>query len=454
MCIHLFNHHTTPEHESRWVSVINPVTGYAVSSPFQHPRYMTCEAPCIREAILLSQRCEWHQSCCRLYCQILPCQAPVQCMSPRICLHLYEGEYEKLPLGFLDHLQTCDPLLLDTLSQLFLCGIELSLANLFGQQLTYILTEPSRELSPSSRSYLEWRRDLFRGVVDMNEEHLGQLARFLDLCGETTTGSGSYFPPRPGRERRPELNGLGPTAGFPFLRAVSWAGEDGGPVPWPDGVSLWPDLAALIRRFSGASNFVPWAGGLPIRLGNTTVSVEYLADISDVLAGAAPGASASRDPRPLPLSGGDTMSGGRLRRSPEQGGDDEDYDSSQDAECDPDYDPPLPPRVAEDDDADDNANDSDGDEGKDEGEDEEDTYLIEALVAHRPAATDRAKVRHYKVRWLGDWPASQKQTWEPFGNIAESIIDEYWADLEKRKQQPPAGTRRGAKTKRGVKGKR
>ncbi|OIW34691.1 hypothetical protein CONLIGDRAFT_626722 [Coniochaeta ligniaria NRRL 30616] len=39
-------------------------------------------------------------------------------------------------------------------------------------------------------------------------------------------------------------------------------------------------------------------------------------------------------------------------------------------------------------------------------------------------------VRYFKVRWVGDWPASQNPTWEPEENITEELRDEYLKQQE------------------------
>ncbi|KAI1496296.1 hypothetical protein F5X99DRAFT_414247 [Biscogniauxia marginata] len=91
----------------------------------------------------------------------------------------------------------------------------------------------------------------------------------------------------------------------------------------------------------------------------------------------------------------------------------------------------------EDKDKDQNENESGEDD--DAEEDEEDKlgpneYPVEALVNHKPKRAARSDVKHYKVRWEGDWPARQKETWEHRSNIAPMIIREYWLNFDKRRE--------------------
>lgn len=483
MYIDLFIHNTTEHHESRWVSVINPATGYAVRSPFQHPFYKTCEIPCIQDPILPSQRCEFHQSCCRLDHQRIPYFDVGNGARPIICLHLYADEFEKLPAGFLDYLQSCNPLFVDTLTLLFLTGIELSLSTLFQQQLKTILANPSlNTLSPIDRDYMEMRAGCFGQYANKIEEFLGQLARFYDINNETGT-----FLPRPGREPQPELNILGPH--FSFLKVASWLGPDTSTIPWPTSVMCWPDIGDLIRRYSNGCSFVPWASGMPITAGNTLISVEHLVPL--------PTAATSQNPPTIPSASETNINPSRVDDWPtqvtvndtphkndvvdpaheidaleittaqastlpriepnsdiEMDDDNNISDSSLDAEFeyDPDFESSVEPQAtsthsdesshegsyegsheSNHESSDDSSEESS--ENSSDNSDGEETYAIEALVSHRPPIPDRSKAQSYKVRWAGSWPKSQKETWEPAVNIAVDSVDRYWADLESGEQR-------------------
>lgn len=462
MWIDLFVHRTTTEHESRWISVINPATEYTVRSPFQHPFLKTCEVSCIREPILPNQRCEWHGSCCRLEYERLPCLTLGQDTRPPVCFHLYEGELEKLPPGFLDYLRSCDHLLISTLVALFLTGIELSLSTLFKQQLNRILTNPSSsQLSAADQAYVEERTSFFGNYANNSVEFLGQIARFFDLYND----SGAFLP-RPGKESRPELNMTGPN--LPFLKVVSFSGADSSPTPWPSSVVLWPSTEVIIRKYSDACSFVPWAKGMPIQLGNTLISVEHLIPLPNVMSILATNDRAPRNsPFPFGCTFTPVISRPGLRKEVSDISQVETWlsqaepnsppgsngsglvrtngisrkcrsetsrtDSSLDAECEPDFE-----YLAQHQSVNTNENSDDSDK--------ESTYPVETLLSHRPPVSYRSKVRSYRVRWAGKWPASQKETWEPTSNIALDIIDSYWADLKRRKRQ----RRQSKRNSRGV----
>ncbi|KAI0017963.1 hypothetical protein F4780DRAFT_781815 [Xylariomycetidae sp. FL0641] len=93
MCIHLFLHNTSPEHDTRFLAVLNAITGYTVYSPFQDPYVKACGAPCFAAApssrglvvvaggdIQPHEHCLWHPACCRLERSAI-CRQP----DPRRC---------------------------------------------------------------------------------------------------------------------------------------------------------------------------------------------------------------------------------------------------------------------------------------------------------------------------------------------------------------------------------
>ncbi|KAI1383571.1 uncharacterized protein F4822DRAFT_421048 [Hypoxylon trugodes] len=52
-------------------------------------------------------------------------------------------------------------------------------------------------------------------------------------------------------------------------------------------------------------------------------------------------------------------------------------------------------------------------------------WVVERLEGDKIINVDGVRVRHYKVRWEGDWPPDQNPTWEPEENIPPGLIQPY-----------------------------
>ncbi|KAI0502790.1 hypothetical protein F5B22DRAFT_632029 [Xylaria bambusicola] len=61
----------------------------------------------------------------------------------------------------------------------------------------------------------------------------------------------------------------------------------------------------------------------------------------------------------------------------------------------------------------------------------EEEWEVECLEDSKLSAIDGVLVRHYLVRWAGDWPADQNPTWEHEDNIPPALIREYFGRKER-----------------------
>lgn len=83
-----------------------------------------------------------------------------------------------------------------------------------------------------------------------------------------------------------------------------------------------------------------------------------------------------------------------------------------------------------------------------------DEYPIEDLIDHYPHGP-RSRVTSYRVRWAGDWPAREKESWQRRRNIAPSIIAAYWdkeSTKEKEQRRRERNVRRGRAVRRQMRG--
>lgn len=61
---------------------------------------------------------------------------------------------------------------------------------------------------------------------------------------------------------------------------------------------------------------------------------------------------------------------------------------------------------------------------------EPDIFVVEQLVLHRMVKDEEGNYVEYLVQWEGDWPAAEKYSWEPEGNIIDAgLVGSYWRGL-------------------------
>lgn len=81
--------------------------------------------------------------------------------------------------------------------------------------------------------------------------------------------------------------------------------------------------------------------------------------------------------------------------------------------------------------------------------DEDQTWEVERLVADAlyfpsPKAGKTEKpVRLFRVRWAGDWPPDQKETWEPEENISPALVRDYLRRRAAKKERRRGASGRG-----------
>ncbi|KAI0173063.1 hypothetical protein GGR52DRAFT_370243 [Hypoxylon sp. FL1284] len=191
MCLLLFIHNTTPEHETRLFSVVNPDTGYAVYNPFQDPYASPpCDYPHIFEQIARHEACPWHSGCCRLS-QRLVCRQKGETCQVRVKYHHFSFADEDANeiLSFLNVYYKGSQVLLQLASRFFEAGTELALAN-------YHRNKVSESLSMAdygNRADLAAKFDQLSHSVSHAAQRFSNLARLWDL----NTGP-KALPPRPG----------------------------------------------------------------------------------------------------------------------------------------------------------------------------------------------------------------------------------------------------------------
>ena len=316
MCVDIFIHNTSYAHESRWASEINTSTRWTVYSPFQEPYLRCCATPCIRGPIAPEYRCPWHGQCCaleRVYrrCPFYDHSANLTpCSRPTTILHLYQAggadgnEVARIPPYYVEHLLSCDPLLLSLQNQLFNAGAELVLARKLLARATRRLQElqsaglaslsplllsptptPSPSPSPFSstttqvgaRAEQEYVR--CARIVQAALAYVGELSRYWDFKGLTAgppaCPAENDFTPRPGRavDPRHNLRNCEDT----MFRVHSWAGPDPGPIPFPNAITMRPgdEFERIVKKFSHNAHLIPWAKAMPVVNGNTILPSSF-----------------------------------------------------------------------------------------------------------------------------------------------------------------------------------
>ncbi|KAI6082539.1 hypothetical protein F4821DRAFT_281741 [Hypoxylon rubiginosum] len=366
MCIHVFIHHTTREHDTRLLSTLNPVTGYTVNSPFQDPFVTSppCDYPHILGPLLPEEVCSWHPRCCRLEQQILCKTDGKFCrLKLRVRYHhfYFAGEAAEQNLSFLEPYLNGEAHSLLLIGWFFKAGVELCLANIYrDKKLLDFNTTDEKDLSQIYRTQYLCASNLVLYATN----RLNQFA----LQWDTELGA---FLSRPGALLDTFQNSLySQSLG---LRLDSLTHLDS----YRESVVFQFDKLPRFQSVTAESFLYE-----QLPFGNDPSSVS---DFS------------------FSLSVAPTQ--GLLARHGSEGSEDkEDTEGSEDKE---------------------GAEDSE--ESEDGGDDT--IYAIEGIVDHRPRGViERSRIRSYKIRWQGDWPRNQKQTWQRARDTPDLYIDQYFAN--------------------------
>ncbi|KAI1373157.1 hypothetical protein F4677DRAFT_231411 [Hypoxylon crocopeplum] len=435
----LVTDNTSSEHDTRFVSVINPATSYTVYSPWQDPYSRPpCVYPHIFHAIPPNQCCFWHQGCCRLDRRLVCSREPMIC-NGRVKYHHFidEDNGDTQDLSFLSAYIRYDPILLRIPGWFFKAGVELGLASMYRSQVLRRLNQAANYNSPDAteRRTLEAKLASFSNVISAANTVLGQFARLWDLYTEN-----GMLPPRPGKEPIPEQNALYSTR--LNLRVGAWTQPDTSTFPWPQLVQLWPHLQAGDLPFHDDPAVIPLANP-----NNKALDAGVTLPFSDLSLGIAPVQQLVFNPDmplispgppspPLPVLAPTPTLGpaslpwvGRVTPSPPRqplpSSSSSSYLSPPVMTLDTIHARGLDLDFNMDSDGSDQAY-SEESERAQEGLKE---YAIEALIDHRPHGVPHSSVRSYRVRWDGDWPPRQKETWQKGQEIAPHIVDNYWREL-------------------------
>ncbi|KAI1204178.1 uncharacterized protein F4807DRAFT_465905 [Annulohypoxylon truncatum] len=252
MCFDLYVHNTAREHDTRHLSIINPVTGYTVYSPWQDP-YMSppCDYPHILEPIPPHQSCPFHPRCCRLQRHFV-CRFKDGSCQTQVKYHHFvdEASGETNNTSFLSAYFGYNPSLLSLAGWFFKAGVEFALADKYRSQISQRLAgmverdngQARDMMDLTERTDLEARYSHLTYVINCSRQVLGQFAMLWDL----NTGPGG-LPPRPGGNPNPEFNA--PLSRRLNLRTHGWVKRDDSPFYWPQLIQLWPNFEAGFLPF-------------------------------------------------------------------------------------------------------------------------------------------------------------------------------------------------------------
>ncbi|KAI2466281.1 hypothetical protein F4781DRAFT_357269 [Annulohypoxylon bovei var. microspora] len=429
MCFDLYLHNTSREHDTRHLSIINPVTGYTVYSPWQDPYPCPpCDYPHTFEPVPPPQACPFHPRCCRLERHFV-CRFKDGSCQARVKYHHFVDEEngETRDTSFLSAYFGYNPSLLFLAAWFFKAGVELALADRYRSQISQRLAElAEREngqghdmVDPAERIDLEAQFARFSYTITCSREVLGQFATLWDL----NTGPGA-LPPRPGSDPDPGRNAsLSLELG---LRVDGWVQRDGSQFPWPMLIQVWPSFQAgrlPIEDDPSVVRFDPAYATQPLRFSLDPMPRQQTPHI--VFNPSVPIIS-SVPSVPVTAEEASNITSSDM------------FDMPSSAFSPPVSSPPLNELhldAVSDLIGDENNEEDESEEVELEGESEEgeveeiNTHPFEAIVDHRPHRGARKQVQAFKVRWAGDWPPDQKETWHTRSDIEERFIDEYWESL-------------------------
>ncbi|KAI0836508.1 hypothetical protein F5Y06DRAFT_104889 [Hypoxylon sp. FL0890] len=457
MCLEVYIHNTCREHDTRLPCTLNPATGYTVLSPFQEPYpCQSCEYAHVCESVPPQQFCPYHPGCCELEGKVV-CQFEESTCKVRVKYHHFvdKGNGETEDLSFLNAYLGFNPPLLFLAAWFFKAGVELALANVRRNQILERFSaaggDDSDENNAAKRVELEVQLAHFSHVIACSREALDQFAVLWDL----NAGIGA-LPPRPGCYPDPEQNAT--LSSELNLTVQGWNQRDVSQYGWPRQVELREEFKAGLLPIYDDPSIMCWEfidsnqrtfTSLPTSSFSTfshrSSPVEQIGSIFFN-----PGTPVVSLDGSVPIAASFSSSSSLSSpSSPDDVRDESDYDSNPSVSNTNDTndnidiaditdingsdDTDETDEIDETDDTDD-TDDTDNTEGTDDidstdDDDEDETfreYPIEAIVDHRPRSSTFSQVNWFKVRWAGDWPPRQKETWQRKWEIAPHIIAEYW----------------------------
>ncbi|KAI0129916.1 hypothetical protein BJ170DRAFT_292295 [Xylariales sp. AK1849] len=271
MCFHLYVHYTSEEHDSRPLSLLNPVTAYVARNPYSERKYEPCRYLCITEDIDPVYYCSWHKACCRLLVDEYRCASPVPEQCPnRTPYHHYETfEAEDQCRDEFEHFVNESPWFVALRNDVFRVGEELWLIQ---QEIEKKESRLHTQAGDREKS-LNARRELVNveARFDIMALYLGQLARIWDLNHEKGLSS-----PRPGRHADPDLAGY--ETEDMFLKVHGSAVPDDGRMKWPKWVAITDRGVLSVAAMRSSRTKVPLPANMlerhyPPKLGRVGVSL-------------------------------------------------------------------------------------------------------------------------------------------------------------------------------------
>ncbi|KAI0880003.1 uncharacterized protein GGS22DRAFT_198418 [Annulohypoxylon maeteangense] len=261
MCFDLYVHNTVREHDTRHLSIINPVTGYTVYSPWQDPQMSPpCDYPHILDPIPPRESCPFHPRCCRLQRHFV-CRFRDGSCQTQVKYHHFveETNDETKDTSFLSAYFGYNPSLLLIAAWLFKSGVELAIADKHRSQISQLLAEMAesdnsqgcKAIDSVQQAKLEARYARLTYIITCSREVIGQFATLWDL----NTGPGA-LPPRPGSHPNPESNE--PLSRRLNLRTDRWVKVDDGKFSWPRLIQLWPNFEAGFLPIGDNPSVVLW----------------------------------------------------------------------------------------------------------------------------------------------------------------------------------------------------
>ncbi|KAI1134602.1 hypothetical protein F5Y05DRAFT_421981 [Hypoxylon sp. FL0543] len=409
MCLEVYIHTTCREHDTRRPSVVNPATGYTVYSPFQEPSpNPRCEYPHVYELIPPDLHCPYHPGCCKLEGKVV-CQFEGDTCRTRVKYHHFvdkeNGETDDL--SFLDAYLCINPSLVFIAAWFFKAGVQLAEADLRRNKLLDRLSSVDGDNNKNQRQKLERRLAHLSSAVALSRESVGQFAVIWDL----NTGP-KALPPRPGWHPDPEQN-----AGLSNdlrLKVQGWRRRDADEIEWPRLVNLREGFRAGLLPIYDDPSIVCWGFRTKDQAASSFPSSTYI--------------SAPAEQVDCVHFNTGTPIVYLEPKTPEAAS----YASSYVLPSPS----PRPDIFKHDSDHESNHSASDADESSEQEEDSNKLYPIEAIVGHGPpSAPSLKRLKMLKVRWSGDWPPDQKETWQMKDDIPPDIVANYWQQVKAKKRE-------------------